>query len=670
MFTIVPRCLLAVLLGMALFPLGVNGQVAPKPPALADLSIEELMQVKVTSVSKKQQRLSQVAAAVYVITQEDIRRSGATSIPEALRLAPGVQVARIDANKWAISIRGFNGRWSNKLLVLMDGRSVYTPTFGGVSWDVQDTLLEDIDRIEVIRGPGATMWGANAVNGVVNVITKHARDTQGGLVTAGGGSEELGFGGIRYGGKTDHAYYRGYAKTFRRNHMLRPSGGPGAEDWDALRGGFRVDWDLSKQDAVTFQGDLYWDAAGVTASGPSLSPPFRMVFDDVDNSAGGNLLGRWTHVVPARSETEVQFYFDRERSDSPFWTEAADTYELQFQQRRIRVASRHDLQWGLGARLVKDRLEGRWNVMRFAPSSREQPLWSAFLQDEVRLVEDRLSLTVGAKLEHTPFSGVEFQPSVRLAWTPNPRHTGWASISRAVRTPSRTERDGRTDIVAFPGAGGVPNLMALIGNSGFGSESVRTHELGYRVEPVKRFSADLAAFYSVYGHLSSTTASAPFFELAPAPAHLVIPLLFANNLRARTYGLELATNWNITHRWKLNGSYSWLRVRLNPVQEDGSPRHQARVTSFLDLPRKLSLDTTLYRVGGLLSSAGFTGQVAVPAYNRLDARLGWKPVQNLDLSLGLQNLLDPRHVEYASAADVVTGNQVGRSIYGKVTWRF
>jgi len=673
-----------MLLGVALFPPWADGQVAPQPRKLrdlADLSIAELMQVEVTSVSKKQQRLSQVAAAVHVITQEDIRRSGATSIPEALRLAPGVQVARIDASKWAISIRGFNGRWANKLLVLMDGRRVYTPEFGGVYWGVQDTLLDDIERIEVIRGPGATMWGANAVNGVINIITKHARDTQGSLLTAGGGSGESDFGGVRYGGIAGRAFYRGYSKFFQRNHLLRPSGEPGADNWEAIRGGFRVDWDPSRQDAVTFQGDLYQDAAGVTASGPSLVSPFSMVFDDEKKATGGNLLGRWIRVSSDRSQTEVQFYFDREQTPTPFWLETVNTFELQFQQ-RTRLASRHDLQWGLGARLVADNLQGRHNVVRFAPSSREQPLWSGFLQDEVLLVEDRLSLTLGAKLEHTTFSGLEFQPSVRLLWTPNPRHTVWASISRASRAPTRSERDSRTDIAAFPGAGGLPSLVALVGNSGFRSEGVRAHELGYRVQPVKRFSVDLAAFYSVYGHLRSTEPAAPFFELTPAPAHMVIPMLYGNKLRGNTYGLELAASWNITNRWKVDGSYSWLRVRLNQTEpaggfpeghgnDDGSPRHQGHAGSYLDLPWKLSLDVMLYRAGRLPPTTVIASRPEeVLAYNRLDARLGWKPVRGLDLSLGLQNLLDPRHVEYAAPGDVVTGNQVSRSIYGKITWGF
>jgi iron complex outermembrane recepter protein len=287
--------LFGIFLGLALCPLAAGGQAPPqpqKPRDLTDLSIDELMQVQVTSASKKEQRLSHVAAAVYVITQEDIRRSGVTSIPEALRLAPGVQVARIDASKWAISIRGFNGRFANKLLVLIDGRSVYTPEFGGVYWGVQDTLMDDIERIEVIRGPGATMWGANAVNGVVNVITKRARDTQGGLLVAGGGSEELGFAGVRSGGRAGRAYYRGYSKFFERNHLLRPSGQPGADDWNALRGGFRVDWDLSEQDGITFQGDLYRGTAGVTAPMPLLLPPYRLIFDDKSKPAGGNLLGR------------------------------------------------------------------------------------------------------------------------------------------------------------------------------------------------------------------------------------------------------------------------------------------------------------------------------------------------------------------------------------------
>ena len=641
-----------------------------QPKELLRLNLEQLMDVEVTSVSKKEQRLSQVAAAVYVITQEDIRRSGATCIPEALRMAPGVQVSRIDANKWAVSVRGFSSRWSNKLLVLMDGRVVYSPMFGGVYWDVQDTLMEDIERIEVIRGPGGTVWGANAVNGVINVITKHTRDTQGGLLTAGGGSEEQGFGSARYGGKTGKASYRGYAKFFQRNHLTSATGAPEADDWNGLRGGFRMDWEPSERDAVTLQGDLYQNNEGGTVATHSFQPPFNGSSDYRAGASGENVLARWKHVLSEGSETEVQIFFDRAQNASASYTEAVDTYDLEFQH-RVKVGSRHDMQWGLGGRFISDHMRSD-ATERWVPESRKQPLFSAFWQDEIALVENRLSLTLGSKVEHNVYTGFEFSPSVRLAWTPSLRSTVWASVAQAVRTPARVQRDARVDLATFPGAGGSVDVLSLFGSPSFDSEKLRAHELGYRFQPVKGIFLDLAAFYNVYHHLKSTQTLAPFYEPVPAPAHLVIPLTFANQGKANSYGLELAPAWSVTENWRLSASYSWLRLPLESAGtgDRDSPQHQAQFRSYLDLPWKLSFDTTLYYVGFLHAMPGLFGSPELPAQTRLDARLGWMPGPDVELSVVGQNLLNRRQVEFNTAGDTVPGNQARRSIYGKITWRF
>ncbi len=662
----------ALLLGLAGVLVRAQGldSRTSQPKELLRLDLEQLMNVEVTSVSKKEQRLSQVAAAVYVITHEDIRRSGATCIPEALRMAPGVQVSRIDANKWAVSVRGFNSRWSNKLLVLMDGRVVYSPMFSGVYWDVQDTFMEDIERIEVIRGPGGTMWGANAVNGVINVITRHTRDTQGGLLTAGGGSEQLGFGGARYGGKTGKIYYRGYAKFFQRDHLTRASGAPGADAWNALRGGFRMDWEPSERDAVTLQGDLYQNHTGGTVTTHSLQPPFSGSSDYRAEAAGGNVLARWKRVLSERSETEVQIFFDRAQNPGASYTEAVDTYDLEFQH-RVKLGSRHDMQWGLGGRFISDDM---WSdaTQSWVPASRKQSLFSAFWQDEIALAEDRLSLTLGSKLEHNVYTGFEFEPSVRLAWTPNARSTVWASVAQAVRTPARVQRDARVDLSVFPGADGAVNLLSLFGSSGFVSEKLRAHELGYRFQPVKGIFLDLAAFYNVYNHLKTTQRLAPFWEPLPAPAHLVFPLTFANQAQLNSYGLELAPAWRVTEKWELSASYSWLRLFLESAGtgDRDSPRHQAQFRSYLDLPWKLSFDSTLYYVGFLQAMPGLFGSPELPAQTRLDTRLGWMPGRDVDLSVVGQNLLNSRQVEFNTAGDTVPGNQVRRSIYGKITWRF
>ena len=668
-----PSCFgAALLVGLAGVPVWAeNPDSRPAhPKELLRLGLEQLMDVEVTSVSKKEQHLSQVAAAVFVITREDIRRSGATSIPEALRMAPGVQVSRIDANKWAVSVRGFNGRWSNKLLVLMDGRSVYSPMFSGVNWDVQDTFLEDIERIEVIRGPGGTMWGANAVNGVINVITRHARDTQGGLLTAGGGSEELGFGGARYGGRAGKAYYRGYAKFFQRNHLTSASGAPGTDDWNALRGGFRMDWEPSARDAVTVQGDLYQNRAGGTVTTLSLRPPFSGTSDYRVAASGGNVLARWKRVLSERSQTEVQIFFDRAQNPGASYNEDVDTYDLEFQH-RLKLGSRHDVQWGLGGRFISDHMRSD-ATQRWVPASRKQPLFNAFWQDEVALVQNRLNLTLGSKAEHNVYTGFEFEPSARLAWTPNARNTIWASLARAVRTPARVQRDARVDISAFPGADGLVSVLSLFGSSGFESETLRAHELGYRFQPVKRISLDLAAFYNVYNHLKQTERLTPFYEPNPAPAHMVIPLTFNNQAKVNSYGLELAPAWSVTEKWKLSASYSWLQFPLESAGtgDRDSPRHQAQFRSYLDLPWKLSFDTALYYVSSLHPTPGAFGGPELPTIARLDARLGWSPGRGIDLSVVAQNLLDSRHVEFNTPGDAVPGNQVRRSIYGTITWRF
>jgi len=644
------------------------GRAAQQPRDLTEISLEELMNIEVTSVSKKEQKLSQVAAAVYVITQEDIRRSGATSIPEALRMAPGVQVARVNAGWWALSARGFNGLAANKLPVLVDGRSVYSPLFSGVYWEVQDTLLEDVDRIEVIRGPGATMWGANAVNGVINIITKAAAQTQGGLVTAGGGNEERGFGGLRYGGPLGpNAHYRAYAKYFQRNHWFQGAGQGAVNDWGLLRGGFRMDLNLSKRDSLTVQGDVYRGQGEQQAGIASLSPPFLEVINDQTRSAGGNVLGRWKHSS-AGSETALQLYYDRTFRKDALTGEVLNTLDLDFQHRRA-LGSRHDLLWGCGYRLGRDQLQNSF-TLSFEPRHRQDHLLSAFLEDDIALLEDRLRLTLGSKFEHNSFTGYEVQPNLRLIWTPHLRHAAWLSVARAVRTPSATEHDLRANLIAFPGANGLPNLLSLFGNRGYRSEELRAYELGYRLQLTPGLFLDLAGFYNFYDHLRSFQAGVPFLELAPAPPHVVIPGRFENLIKAQTRGLEVSATWNATSRWRLSAAYSGLAMRFryppgdlgNRQIEGDSPGHQANLRSYLDLTRTVQFDSALYYVGALR-------QLGVPAYARLDTRLGWRPTPDLELSFVVENLPNNRHLEFIPEGAIRT-TEIGRSIHGKITWRF
>lgn len=660
------------------FTLSALGQDSRSPKKLSDLSLQELMNVEVTSVSRKEQRLSQVPAAVYVINAEDIRRSGATSIPELLRMVPGLHVARFDGDKWAIASRGFNGPWSNKLLVLIDGRTAYSSLFSGVRWGEQDTLLENIERIEVIRGPGATVWGANAVNGVINIITRHARDTQGGLVTAGAGTEETGFAGVQYGGTAGKAYYRAYSKGFRRQGLFSATGDSEGGGWNAVRGGFRLDWDASDRTSLMLSGDLYRDRADQVLPAGTFFPPVSGDVADTSLSVGGNLLARWRHTTRRGSEVALQVYFDRARRDDLANPGGIDTYDVDFQH-RLALASRHDLEWGVAARVISDYTLPSYRI-RFLPQDRTQPLFSGFVQDVVTIVEGRLQATLGSKVEHNVFTGAEFQPSLQVLWSPNPRNSLWGSLARAVRTPSRSDRDSEVVFGTFAGPGGMPGVAMVSGNPEFRSEVLRAQEMGYRLQ-TKRFSVDLAAFYNVYHNLRDIDIGQPVFAALPAPPHLVVPVSLVSRLGGETHGLEAATSWNLRSNWKVFTGYSWLQMRLNardvadPSEarrsEAESPQHQFQIRSYLDLPYNLNLDTMLYHVGTLRAAQGLGGHPGVPAYTRLDARIGWRPSRSLEFSVALANLSDPMHPEFISSeASVRSGEQVSRGVYGKMIWRF
>jgi len=646
----------------------------PTSGAMADdgFSIEEELffseDEMVTSVSKKEQKLSEAAAAIDVITQDDIRRSGATSIPEALRVVPGLQVARLDANKWAVSARGFNGRFANKLLVLIDGRSVYTPLFSGVWWDAQNVLLEDIARIEVIRGPGATLWGANAVNGVINIITKDAKDTQGGLVTIGHGTEERGFGEFRYGGTLgDNAHYRVYARYFDRERSVAASGDYGADEWDVAQGGLRVDWEVSDSDSLTLQGDIHSGTVGERQTMASLSPPYEQTFDNDDDVAGGNILGRWNHTFSDTSGMSFQLYYDRSDRDHMIIGEVRDTFDLDFQH-RFALDDRHEIVWGLGYRLSRDDIDNSF-TLSFDPDSRNDQLLSAFVQDEITLIEDQLKLTPGAKLEHNDYTGFEFQPSARLLWMPHEKHTVWAAVSRAVRTPSRVESYGRVNRYVLPPA----TLMSMFGDRDFDSEELLAHELGYRVQPMDRLSLDIATFYNIYENLRTVELGTPFPETSPAPPHLVVPLFADNKMDGETYGIEVAADWRPLDWWRLEAGYTYLQVvlhldddstdTLSEGAEGESPHNQFSLRSSMDLPRNLELDSCLRYVDNLPG-------LGVDSYLTLDVRLGWKPTENLELFVVGQNLLDSHHAEFESTFFGVHATEVEHSVYAGLTWRF
>src|SRR6202165_2341930 len=439
-------CLLSVL-GVFL-TVTTSAQNQPNIPDVPAITLEDLMNLQVTSVSKRAQKLADAAAAIFVITQDDIRRSGASSIPEALRMAPGLEVARIDENKWAIGSRGFNGRFDNKLLVLIDGRSVYTPLFSGVYWNVQDVLLEDIDRIEVIRGPGATLWGANAVNGVINIISKKTKDTQSAVVTAGAGSEERGSGGFRYGSKIGDTSYRAYGKYFNWGPSVYPSGMTAHDGWDALRGGFRADWTPAGADSLTLQGDIYRSKYGETLTGPSLSSPYSGTCPNNGKYSGGNILGRWNHSSEGSSMSLQMYYDNMTIADNSLFVDHQNIFDMDFQH-GFHVGDSQQFVWGLGYRSIRDRNDSSFSVS-LQPNQVTLNHFSAFVQDEISLVDNRLRLTFGSKFEHNDFTGFEVQPNARLLWTLTPNQSVWTAVSRAVRTPALTEEGLRLNSAAIP----------------------------------------------------------------------------------------------------------------------------------------------------------------------------------------------------------------------------
>ncbi len=555
--------------------------------------IEKLMKITV-HIEREEKPLSESAAAITVLTQDDIRRSGAASVPEALRLVPGLDVAQVDSQQWAISARGFNDVFANKLLVMQDGRSVYTPLFSGVFWDVQNPLMEDIDRIEVIRGPGASLWGANAVDGVISILSKSAAETQGLLVTGGGGTYENAFGAVRYGGKLgDDVYYRVYGQYFDRGDSASTNGGNAHDSWQMGQGGFRIDWDTRKNggDLVTLQGDIYDGRLDQTFGtyNPANPPLFSQTVAGTDSASGGNILARWSHAFSDTSHLELQMYFDRTVQDTVIFTEKRDTYDIDLQHHLL-LGDRNAFIWGLGYRVSADNLGNTPTVSLF-PSSQTTELFSGFAQDEFTLVEKRLRLTVGAKLENNTYTGFDFQPNGRLLWTPDEWQTFWGSVSRAVRTPSRAEEDLKLNQPYMPGV-----VAMIYGNQNFESEELTAYELGYRVRPLPRLSLDFATYYNVYEDLRSFEQQTPILGFP-----VQVPTFIENKLDGVTYGLEASAVWQVLDQWRLQPAYTLLKMHLHTdsqstdttsvsLIEGESPQQQFSLRSSLDLPQNLSLD--------------------------------------------------------------------------------
>ena len=636
---------------------------------LTERPLEDLMNMQVTSVSKEKQQLSRAASAIFVITAGDIARSQATNIPDLLRMVPGADVAQINSNTWAVSIRGFNQRFSNKLLVLVDGRPLYTPTFGGVFWDVLDVPLEDIQRIEVIRGPGGSIWGANAVNGVINIITKKSSETKGGMVTGGGGNVNQGFGTIQYGGglgkSTD---YRIYTKYLNQDHMPGVTNQSGADGWHLLNGGFRLDTTLSSKNTLSLQGDLYDGREGVPTS--FAFPPNQVISPQVDLS-GGFLQAIWNHVYSDRSDTSLQLSYDAYKRDDVLG-EGRKTVNADFQH-HFAWGDRQNIVWGLDYQYSTSRSIAGLTVS-LNPSQLDTQLFSSFAQDEIALVSDRLYVTVGTKLEHDYYTGFAVMPTARVTFAASNHQMFWAGVSRAARTPSATDESIRVNFVETPGPSGIPLLISLFGNPHSQNEGVIAYEAGYRASLLDRLSLDFAAYYNSYKHLQTIEPGIPFFETSPPPPNLVLPTIYGNLMHGETHGFEISANWRAMARWTLSPSYSFeqIHMHLDPNSQDttsvdgaegSSPMHSAQLRSHVDLLNRVSWDTNVYFVDRLTD-------FSIPSYTRLDTGITWNWAEHSSVAFVGQNLLKDRHLEFEDTTRSAQSSLIKRSAYAKFTWQF
>jgi iron complex outermembrane recepter protein len=640
-------------------------QPAPGVSDVADLDIEELGRIRITSVSRRPEPASRATAAVFVITREDIRRSGASSLPEALRLAPGLQVARVTARDWSITARGFAEQSPNKLLVLVDGRAIYSPLFAGTFWDVQDVVMEDVDRIEVILGPGATLWGSNAVNGVINVITRSAADTRSRLLAVHAGTAEHLNASVRYGTALGAAgALRVYGSFLDRAPSHLAGGELGEDDWQQGQGGFRADLDAGSRDRLTFQGDLYAGSGGQDVRGAVLGPPFTRVVDDELDTHGGNLLARWSRNLGEASDVQVQAYYDRSirKLPSSYGRIAVDIADIDMQY-RLPLSRRHDFVWGLGYRINSDTVSGTFPTA-LVPGARTTHLVTGFAQDEIELAPERWYLTLGAKVEHNDLSGLELQPNVRVLWLPAAGHTVWSAVSRAVRIPSRLDADVRFVTQVLPTS--PLTIVRVDGNEDFESEELVSLEGGYRVMVHPTLSADLSLYYGWYDRIRSITPLAPFVD----DGVVVQPLRVDNDARGHAYGGTVAATWQPRRALRLQGSYTLLKMAIQPTDDapPGSfpnvnpgydPEHQAALRSSLNLPRGLEVDLALRYVGVL-------PQPRIPGYAEADARLGWNARPGLTLSLVGSDLLHDQHPEFWSQPQ----REIQRRGELQLEWRF
>lgn len=631
---------------------------------LDSMSFESLGNI-VTSVSKRPEDSFKSAAAITVITQEDIKLSGATHVAEVLRMVPGLNVARADSSNWAITSRGFNATTANKLLVLVDGRTIYTPLFSGVYWDMQDMILEDIDRIEVIRGPGATQWGANAVNGVINIITKRAEQTQGAFASQLIGTEDRSITEARYGGAAgEGTFYRAYARYAEHDASEDTTGANGQNDWNNGRAGFRVDHDVSSTRKITLQGDMTEGNYNLDLYPPSTTPPFfNFVRDDLD-ARNANLLGRWTETHGDGFESTFQVYYDFQNRQYSQLNQDIQTFDFDYQT-AWQFNDRHSFVWGAGYRLLQDDLQGS-PALSFMPQERTTDLYNAFFQDTIAIVPKVVDLTLGSKFEHNDYTGFEVQPSARVSWYPTNEQTVWGAISRSVRTPSRAEDDIQGD-VAFDPSVGV--LYRQDNDRGMDSEELIAYEVGYRVRPTNSTMLDITAFYNDYDDLRTFEFQTP--TLSPG-GFIIVPVTARNLGEGSTYGTEISGTWDVTPQWSLTAAYSYLQLRtkisatssdISLAEEEGKiPNHQFNLRSQYYLTDDIDITNTIYYVDKLQL-------YNIDDYVRFDTRIGYKVMPGVDLDLVGQNLFSSSHAEFGAPLYGLS-NEIERNLYARVTFRY
>ena len=656
-------------LAAAVLTLSATGSAQDHTPDLVHTSIEDLMNIEITSASRKEQRASDVPGAIFVITQDDIHRSGMTTVPDVLRLAPGIEVAQINSNKWAVSVRGFNSLRSNKLLILIDGRSVYNRIFSGVLWDSEDVVLDDVERIEVIRGPGAALWGANAVNGVINIITKTAAGTQGALVRGEGGrADEQGL--ARYGGTLGAAQYRIYSQWTHREESLIAPGTRANDASHSTTSGFRVDWATSP-DAFMLEGNL--TAGQARALWPNLDPQTAArnpIADAPSDNIGGYVAGRWTHTRPNGATLQLQSSIDVASRDEPVGNYDRREFDVDASYHAT-FGTRHDVVAGAGYRFIDEALFGKTGFS-LTPPENTASLATAFLQDEIDLFGRRLALTLGSQAQYDSVSGGGLQPNARIMWKALPRQRLWAATSRALRTPSLQDRGIQVILPPAPSAAGLPVVVVASGNPASETETLNEVEAGYRIEIGTTASIDVTTFMGRYAHLHTNEQAAPIVQLSPAP-QIVVNTQFGNLLAASTRGVEMSGHWAPVPMWHLDGSYTSFHIAPQlaaeshdptaAVTDANTPEHQWQLHSAVMAGTRATVNLALFHVGPIT-------QQQVPSYTRADANIEWRFTSHLSAMAIGQNLFDPAHTEFTSVDSLVIATQVARSGSVRLRWTF